>query len=179
MDDGFTMHHFKLQRADENDIPGLELLCREATDERDSLLGHRRDSLSPGALHHAHQPLLRIGDGDRIVGFAAILLGDAPLGAGKCAEGIVYVTPSSRGRGAGRTGTRGLVTMCRMMGLWKVISYVTANDTIARAMLEHEDFREVGVFAKHLQLEGIWRDVVAYERLAFASRRPVALSGAA
>ena len=64
-----------------------------------------------------------------------------------------------------------LMTVARTMGLWKLLAYATPDDAAARALLARLEFREVGVFVKHLQLEGGWRDVALYERLIMAALR--------
>ena len=45
------------------------------------------------------------------------------------------------------------------------MSRVFADNTASRALLRSTGFREVGVYEKHAQLDGVWRDVVIVERL--------------
>ena len=81
------------------------------------------------------------------------------------AEFSVYVTRSARGRGAGRLAMRSLIEEARAAGFWKLVSRVFPENTASRALLQRAGFREVGVYKRHAQSHGIWRDVVIVERL--------------
>jgi len=87
----------------------------------------------------------------------------------ECYKGIaevsVYVARGARGRGAGRLALESLMTVAAKAGFWKLVSRVFPENTASRALLRSLGFREVGVYEKHGQLEGAWRDVVIVERL--------------
>ena len=42
---------------------------------------------------------------------------------------------------------------------------LTVEHVTARALLKRVGFREVGIYERHAQLHGTWRDVVIVERL--------------
>jgi L-amino acid N-acyltransferase YncA len=50
-------------------------------------------------------------------------------------------------------------------GFWKVLSRIFPENEASRALCRRHGFREVGVYEKHAQLDGVWRDVVIVERL--------------
>lgn len=81
------------------------------------------------------------------------------------AEFSVYVDRAWRGRGAGRQAMIALLAAAEEAGLWKLVSRVFVENTGSRGLLQTVGFREVGVYEKHGQLDGIWRDVVIVERL--------------
>ena len=81
------------------------------------------------------------------------------------AEFAVYVARSARGRGAGRAVMEALLTAAEAAGYWKLVSRVFVENTASRALLRSCGFREVGIYEKHGQLDGQWRDVVIVERL--------------
>lgn len=81
------------------------------------------------------------------------------------AEFSVYVERAYRGRGAGRQALEGLVQEAEKAGFWKLLSRVFVENAASRALLRRLGFREVGVYEKHAQLDGVWRDVVIVERL--------------
>jgi L-amino acid N-acyltransferase YncA len=81
------------------------------------------------------------------------------------AEFSVYVDRSARGRGAGRVAMEALLEAARQAGLWKLVSRVFVENRASRVLLARVGFREVGVYQKHAQLDGVWRDVVIVERL--------------
>ena len=81
------------------------------------------------------------------------------------AEFSVYVRRDWRGRGAGRVTLEALLHNVEEVGFWKLVSRVFVENTASRALLRAFGFREVGVYEKHAQLDGVWRDVVIVERL--------------
>jgi phosphinothricin acetyltransferase len=86
-----------------------------------------------------------------------------------CYAGIadfsVYVTRAVRGKGAGRVAMEALIDAARQAGLWKLVSRVFVENTASRTLLASVGFREVGIYQKHAQLDGQWRDAVIVERL--------------
>jgi L-amino acid N-acyltransferase YncA len=162
---------YKVQRAAERDLGVLERLCAEAAASPVGLAAHRRERWNPTAWLAARLPLVVASDASGVVGFAAALSENLPLGAARCAEGIVFVTPAQRRRGAGRALMGELVAAARAVSLWKMIAYALPEDAASRTLLERLDFREVGTLVKHLQLQGAWRDVAVHERLVLATRK--------
>jgi phosphinothricin acetyltransferase len=81
------------------------------------------------------------------------------------AEFSIYVERAWRGRGAGRLALERLLQEAQQAGFWKLVSRVFVENAASRALLRRLGFREVGVYEKHAQLDGVWRDVVIVERL--------------
>jgi phosphinothricin acetyltransferase len=81
------------------------------------------------------------------------------------AEFSVYVAREARRRGAGRLAMEALLREAGRLGFWKLVSRVFVDNAPSRALLRGLGFREVGVYEKHAQLDGVWRDVVIVERL--------------
>jgi L-amino acid N-acyltransferase YncA len=81
------------------------------------------------------------------------------------AEFSVYVARSGRGRGAGTVAMRALIDAARDAGYWKLVSRIFIENTASRKLMGAMGFREVGIYEKHGQLDGRWRDVVIVERL--------------
>ena len=81
------------------------------------------------------------------------------------AEFSVYVAREHRRSGAGRIALEALVDAAQQMGFWKLVSRVFVENTASRRLLAALGFREVGVYQRHAQLDGEWRDVVIVERL--------------
>jgi len=84
---------------------------------------------------------------------------------GGIAEFSVYVAREARGHGAGRLAMQALLEAARQAGFWKVLSRIFPENTASRELCRSLGFREVGVYEKHAQLDGVWRDVVIIERL--------------
>jgi|SRR5207249_8007793 len=81
------------------------------------------------------------------------------------AEVSLYVAREARGRGAGRVAMTELLKAAREAGFWKLLSRVFVENQASRRLIQSLGFREVGVYEKHGQLDGVWRDVVIVERL--------------
>jgi L-amino acid N-acyltransferase YncA len=80
-------------------------------------------------------------------------------------EFSVYVARAARGQGFGRAAVQGLIDECERRGLWKLVSRVFPENEASLALCRSLGFREVGVYRRHAQLDGEWRDVVIVERL--------------
>ena len=80
-------------------------------------------------------------------------------------EASVYVLREYRGRGAGRIALEALIQAAKEAGFWKLLSRIFPENTASRGLVRQLGFREVGVYEKHGQLDGQWRDVVIVERL--------------
>lgn len=81
------------------------------------------------------------------------------------AEFSVYVARSARGLGAGTVAMRALIEAAATAGLWKLVSRIFIENAASRKLMASMGFREVGIYEKHGQLDGRWRDVVIVERL--------------
>jgi L-amino acid N-acyltransferase YncA len=85
------------------------------------------------------------------------------------AEFSVYVERQSRGQGAGRLAMEALLIEAEQHGFWKLLSRVFVENVASLTLLHRLGFREVGVYEKHGQLDGVWRDVVIVEKLIAAN----------
>ncbi len=81
------------------------------------------------------------------------------------AEFSVYVARDARGSGSGTVAMTALIEAAEDAGFSKLVSRVLKENAASRALLLKVGFREVGVYEKHGQLDGRWRDVVIVERL--------------
>lgn len=110
-------------------------------------------------------PVVVVEEAGEVVAFAAA----RPYRARECYQGIadvsVYVAREARGRGAGRLALEGLIRAAEGAGFRKLLSRIFVENTASRALCRSLGFREVGVYEKHGQLEGVWRDCVIVERL--------------
>ncbi len=110
-------------------------------------------------------PVLVAEDGGRVVGWvAASTYRPRDCYAG-IAEFSVYVAAAARGRGVGDALLRAFLPRCEAAGLWKVLSRIFPENTASLALCARHGFREVGIYEKHAQLDGVWKDCVIVERL--------------
>jgi L-amino acid N-acyltransferase YncA len=110
-------------------------------------------------------PILVATDGDLVVGWAAASAYRARACYAGIAEYSIYVATSCHGRGVGRLLMPALLEALAAAGFWKVLSRLFPANTASRALCTRFGFREVGVYERHAQLDGVWRDVVIVERL--------------
>jgi phosphinothricin acetyltransferase len=81
------------------------------------------------------------------------------------AEFSAYVAEPERGRRVGDQLMGEFLPVLERAGFWKVLSRIFPDNEASRALCRRHGFREVGVYEKHAQLDGTWRDVVIVERL--------------
>ena len=110
-------------------------------------------------------PLVVVEHEDAVVAFAS----SSSYRARGCYAGIaefsVYVHRVVRGHGAGRLALEGLIQEAEAAGFWKLLSRIFLENAASRALVRALGFREVGIYEKHAQLDGVWRDVVIVEKL--------------
>jgi L-amino acid N-acyltransferase YncA len=81
------------------------------------------------------------------------------------AEHSVYVARAARGTGAGRAALEALCQAYAERGFWKIVSRIFPENTASLRLHERCGFRVVGVYRRHGNLEGVWKDCVIVERI--------------
>jgi L-amino acid N-acyltransferase YncA len=110
-------------------------------------------------------PIVAVEQEDAIIAFASTSsYRSRPCYAG-IAEFSVYVRRDWRGKGAGRLAMTRLFQESAQAGFRKLVSRVFVENAASRGLLRSLGFREVGIYEKHVQLDGVWHDVVIVERL--------------
>ena len=104
-------------------------------------------------------------DGGEVIAFAATSTYRPRDCYAGIAEFSVYASRAARGRGAGRMAMKALFAAAREAGFWKLVSRVFVENTASRTLLRAVGFREVGIYERHGQLDGVWRDVVIVEKM--------------
>ncbi|MFK8906541.1 GNAT family N-acetyltransferase [Streptomyces sp. YS-3] len=103
-------------------------------------------------------------DGDRVLGWAAVVpVSDRCAYAG-VVEHSVYVHPEARGRGVGMTLLTGLLASTDAAGIWTVQSGIFPENTASLSLHRRAGFRVVGTRERIGRHHGTWRDVVLVER---------------
>jgi len=110
-------------------------------------------------------PIVVVEDSDRVVAFAATSSYRPRACYAGIAEASVYVSREHRRRSAGRMALQALIVAAQEAGFWKLLSRIFPENIASRGLVRQLGFREVGVYEKHGQLDGEWRDVVIVERL--------------
>lgn len=157
----------RLRLATLNDAPVIATIYNQGIEDRVATFETRlRTSEEVEQWFDGVHPIIVLEvDQKQVIAFASTsLYRPRPCYAG-IAEFSVYVERAWRGRGVGRLALEGLLQEAEKAGFWKLVSRVFVENTASRALLHSQGFREVGVYEKHAQLDGIWRDVVIVERI--------------
>lgn len=110
-------------------------------------------------------PIVVVEEHDNVIAFASTSSYRPRACYAGIAEFSVYVAREARGRGAGRLAMQTLIREAERAGFWKLVSRIFVENTPSHALLRSLGFREVGIYEKHAQLDGVWRDVIIVERL--------------
>ena len=81
------------------------------------------------------------------------------------AEFGIYVAKEARGQGVGSALLPAFLDACKEAGFWKVLSRIFPENKASLALCQKHGFREVGVYEKHAQLDGVWKNVVIVEKV--------------
>jgi L-amino acid N-acyltransferase YncA len=151
--------------ATPDDAPAIAAIYNEGIADRIATFETRtRTAEDIHGWFTGRHPIVVVTDTDAaVVAFAATF----PYRPRECYAGIaefsIYVARRARGRGAGRVALQGLIDASRNAGFWKLVSRIFVENQASRALVRSVGFREVGVYERHGQLEGKWRDVVIVE----------------
>ena len=149
------------------DIPAIAQIYNEGIADRVGTFETRpRSADDVRAWFDGVHPIVVVeADGGRIVAFASTSTYRTRDCYAGIAEFSVYASRAVRGQGAGRVAMRALIASAAQAGFWKLLSRIFIENTASRRLMASVGFREVGIYEKHGQLDGVWRDVVIVERL--------------
>ncbi len=152
--------------AVQEDAPAIASIYNQGIEERVATFETRLRS--PEEIHAwfdgAH-PVVVVEESGEVIAFAATFVYRPRECYAGVADFSVYTARGFRGRGAGRLAMEELLEAAEWAGFWKLTSRVFVNNAPSRTLLGSLGFREVGVYEKHAQLDGVWHDVVIVERL--------------
>src|SRR5882757_3576738 len=157
----------KTREAAADDAAAIARIYNEGIDDRVATFETRHRTAADVVLWlDGRHPVVVIEDDDgEVIAFAATSVYRPRDCHAGIAEFSVYASRAARGRGAGRMAMEALFAAARDAGFWKLVSRVFVENTASRALLTTVGFREVGVYERHGQLDGAWRDVVIVEKL--------------
>lgn len=148
-----------------DDAPFVAAIYNEGIEDRVATFETRaRSEEDVRAWFDGRHPIVVVEEQGKIVAFASTSTYRPRDCYAGIAEVSVYVSRNFRRRGAGRIALRELIKQARASGFWKLVSRVFPENQASRALIGSLGFREVGVYEKHGQLDGVWRDVVIVER---------------
>lgn len=149
-----------------SDIPAIVNIYNQGIEDRIATFETRRRAPEDvQKWFDGRHPIVVVERDDTVIGFAATY----PYSTRKCYAGIaefsVYVERNYRGQGIGKLVMIELLSAAAKAGFWKLLSRVFPENEASLYLLRSLGFREVGIYEKHAQLDGVWRDVVIVEYL--------------
>jgi phosphinothricin acetyltransferase len=149
-----------------DDAPAIARIYNEGIEDRIATFETRRRSADDIAKwFNAVHPVVVVEHDGQVIAFASTSTYRPRDCYAGVAEFSVYVERNARGRGVGKLALQFLMSAAREAGFWKLVSRVFTENVASRGLLRSLGFREVGIYDKHGQLEGVWRDVVIVEKL--------------
>jgi L-amino acid N-acyltransferase YncA len=163
---GCLMPHYRARPATLHDADAIARIYNEGIRDRVGTFETRERTVDDvRTWFDGRHPVIVVEDEGGIVAFAST----SSYRSRQCYAGIadfsVYVARDRRGQGAGRVALTALIEAVRTAGFWKLVSRVFVENTASRKLMAAMGFREVGIYQKHAQLDGEWRDVVIVEKL--------------
>jgi L-amino acid N-acyltransferase YncA len=152
--------------ASADDVDRIAQIYNEGIEDRVGTFETRpRGSDDIRAWFDGVHPIVVVEQDGTVIAFAST----STYRSRECYAGIaefsVYVARDARGLGAGRVAMLALIDAVKPAGIWKLVSRIFIENTASRKLMASIGFREVGIYEKHAQLDGQWRDVVIVERL--------------
>jgi L-amino acid N-acyltransferase YncA len=157
---------FSSRRATPEDADAIARIYNEGIADRVATFETRlRSAEDVRAWFDGSHPVVVVERDGEILAFAAT----SSYRPRECYAGIaevsLYVARSARRCGVGRLAMAALIEAAEKAGFWKLLSRVFVENHASRSLIRKFGFREVGVYEKHAQLDGVWRDVVIVERI--------------
>ena len=162
--------HMVVRPATIADAESIAAIYNEGIEDRIATFETRsRTREDIEAWFDGRHPIVVAEDASGVAGFAMTSSYRPREAYAGVAEFGVYVARAQRGRGIGRDLMTALADEGAARGYWKLVSRVFVENAASRALLASVGFREVGIYRRHGQLDGAWRDVVIVERLIGAA----------
>lgn len=152
--------------ATPDDSPAMARIYNEGIEDRVATFETRPRSVDDiRRWFDGVHPIVVVEEDGQIVAFASTSTYRPRDCYAGIAETSVYVARPFRRRGAGRLALRSLIDTAAHAGFWKLLSRIFPENTASRGLVKDLGFREVGIYERHGQLDGEWRDVIIVERL--------------
>lgn len=100
----------------------------------------------------------------KVVGWSALLPYSSRTVYHGVAELSVYINPDYAGQGVGSKLMKKIVESAQVNGCWMLQSSIFPENIASIALHKKFGFREVGYREKIAQLDGVWRDVLLFEK---------------
>jgi L-amino acid N-acyltransferase YncA len=156
-----------IRPAKPGDAAAIAAIYNEGIEERNATFEIRLRTADDFA--HVERPFLIAEEEGAVTGWARLVSFNPRECYAGVREASIYVERGARGRGIGRALFDALVEAAERRGWWKIVGGLFPENEASRGLCRAVGCREVGVFRRHGQLDGDWRDVLYVERLLAAN----------
>jgi len=159
------------------DWEDVRSIYREGIDTGDATFETQAPAWEVWHKSHLEKCRLVARQDNQVVGWAALSpVSDRCTYAG-VAEVSLYVRASARGQGVGKALLLALIEESERVGIWTLQGGVFSENSASIALQKSCGFREVGRRERLGRMNGVWRDVLLFERRskAVGARAPKGL----
>ena len=163
-----VVRQYSVRPARPEDASAICAIYNEGIEDRATLETERRtvdERRSWLAARDARHPVVVVEADGVVVGWASLNVFNARNVYRHVADISVYVTRSSRGKGAGTVLLERLIELGRQIGFHKLVLAGFPQNAASVALYGRFGFREVGIYREQGLLDGSWVDVLLMERL--------------
>ena len=163
---GSTPPEFHARPAKVSDAEAIARIYNQGIEDRIATFETRpRNSADIEAWFDSVHPIIVVESAGKVVAFASTSIYRPRACYAGIAEVSLYVERAARRQGAGLVAMQAILEAAEKVGFWKLLSRVFLDNQASRKLIARAGFREVGIYEKHGQLDGVWRDVLIVERL--------------
>jgi L-amino acid N-acyltransferase YncA len=168
-----TSASVRVRPARREDAAAIARIYNQGIDDR--IATFETEPRTPGDIEHlladrdGRYPSIVVERGEQVVAWASAGTYRPRACYDPIAEHSVYVDRAHRGTGVGRLALEGLIAEAERLGLLKLVSRIFPENQASLALHRKVGFREVGIYQRHGQLDGAWRDCVIVEKLLGAA----------
>ena len=156
----------RTRRATAGDASAVASIYNQGIQERQATFETRSrtaDELAAEIANPGAAPFLVADRGGAVLGWGRIALYSKRSCYSGVGEASIYVDRDARRSGVGRLLFEALCDAAAAHGYWKLLGLLFPTNKASVALVRAAGCREVGVYRRHAQLDGEWRDVLLVE----------------
>jgi L-amino acid N-acyltransferase YncA len=155
---------FTVRPLIESDWPAVKEIYQLGIDTGDATYETQAPEADALKVKFLAEPQLVAEDNGQVIGWAMLSAVSSRCVYGGVAETSIYIHSGYQGRGVGRTLLSALVPLSEKLGFWTLQAQIFPENKASIALHERHGFRQIGYREKLGKRNGIWRDVLFFER---------------
>ena len=159
-----TVEPFILRKMTSEDWPAVRSIFEEGIATGNATFETEAPSWEAWDAGHINECRLVATQEDRVVGWAALSRVSGRCVYAGVAEVSVYLSAKERGRGIGRRLVQALIPDSETTGIWPLQAAIFPENEQSITLHRKCGFRMIGRRERLGQMNGLWRDVLMFER---------------